>query len=65
MTPVLEICQQLLAHAAFDAEQDPGQQRMTRRLEDPRRDQLEQGRLAHLHGEGGLTTQAIATGQEP
>jgi len=65
LTPVFKVGQQLLTHPVLDAQQDAGQQRVAGGFEHPRRDQLEQRRLADPHGQGRFTAEAIAAGHQP
>ena len=58
MAPGLKVARQLLAHPATDAQQDPAQQRAAGSLENPCRDEPQQGRLTHLHGQPGLALKA-------
>ena len=58
MAPGLKVARQLLAHPATDAQQDPAQQRAAGSLENPGRDEPQQGRLTHLHGQPGLALKA-------
>ena len=69
MAPGLKVARQLLTDPAPDTQQKPAQHRTARGFENPGRNEPEQGRLTHLHGQLGLSLQAgwrdLQPGMEP
>ena len=69
MAPGLKVARQLLTHPATDTQQKPAQHRTARGLKNPGRNEPEQGRLTHLHGQLSLSLQPgwrdLQPGMEP
>jgi len=65
VAPGLKVAGQLLAHPATDAQQKPAQHRSARGLKNAGRNEPQQGRLTHLHGQLGLSLQAGCRDLQP
>ena len=65
MAPGLKVSGQLLAHPATEAQQKAAQHGSAGSLENPGRNEPQQGRLTHLHDQPSLTLKAGARGLQP